>query len=264
MSTNVRSGVPWVNQHGVTGLVVEPGDVAALRRALTSLLEDGLARERMGVAAQHRVAASSRLRRWVSARRHCSRSGGAWLNASPTSPCPGSAWSFFTALVIAVRGHQTRRRRPGVLSTGPRGSRRSPVHRFEVPFDGPDAEAHTGPIQATAHDSRVTRIGHWMRKTAMDELPQLWNILCGDMSFVGPRALRPGEIEAEANSQLVRSKTCPASGHVAAACAPASPASRRSTPVAMCRAGTTSIRPHLRQTPLVVTRRAFDCPVILD
>lgn len=57
VSTNVRSGVPWVNQHGATGFVVEPGDVVSLRRALTSLLEDGLARERMGLAAQHRVAA---------------------------------------------------------------------------------------------------------------------------------------------------------------------------------------------------------------
>ena len=57
ISTNVRSGVSWVNQHGVTGLVVEPGDVEALRRALASLMEDGLARERMGAAAQHRVAA---------------------------------------------------------------------------------------------------------------------------------------------------------------------------------------------------------------
>lgn len=61
----------------------------------------------------------------------------------------------------------------------------------------PDAEAATGAIQARAGDPRVTRVGRVMRATAMDELPQLWNIFRGDMSFVGPRALRPGEIEVE-------------------------------------------------------------------
>jgi lipopolysaccharide/colanic/teichoic acid biosynthesis glycosyltransferase len=61
----------------------------------------------------------------------------------------------------------------------------------------PDAEAATGAIQARAGDDRVTRVGRLMRATAMDELPQLVNILKGDMSFVGPRALRPGEIEVD-------------------------------------------------------------------
>jgi lipopolysaccharide/colanic/teichoic acid biosynthesis glycosyltransferase len=60
-----------------------------------------------------------------------------------------------------------------------------------------DAEASTGPLQARHKDARITRVGCVMRATAMDELPQLWNILRGDMSFVGPRALRPGEIEIE-------------------------------------------------------------------
>lgn len=58
-----------------------------------------------------------------------------------------------------------------------------------------DAEQR-GARQAVTNDPRVTRLGRWMRATAMDELPQLWSILVGDMSVVGPRALRPGEIEA--------------------------------------------------------------------
>jgi len=66
----------------------------------------------------------------------------------------------------------------------------------------PDAEKHVGAIQATEHDPRVTRMGRVMRATAMDELPQLWNIFVGDMSFVGPRALRPGEIEALGDGRL--------------------------------------------------------------
>ncbi len=64
----------------------------------------------------------------------------------------------------------------------------------------PDAEKGTGPVQASEKDPRVTRIGRLLRATAMDELPQLLNILKGDMSFVGPRALRPAEKEVHATS----------------------------------------------------------------
>jgi lipopolysaccharide/colanic/teichoic acid biosynthesis glycosyltransferase len=68
-------------------------------------------------------------------------------------------------------------------------------HAYKFRSMIPDAEARVGALQASEGDPRVTRIGRLMRATAMDELPQLWSIFVGDMSFVGPRALRPGEIE---------------------------------------------------------------------
>src|SRR2546426_112924 len=67
----------------------------------------------------------------------------------------------------------------------------------------PDGDRRFGPLQARDADARVTRVGRWLRATAMDELPQLWNILRGDMSFVGPRALRPEEIEVNGLGQVV-------------------------------------------------------------
>ncbi len=72
-----------------------------------------------------------------------------------------------------------------------------------------DAEKELGPVQAVENDPRVTKVGRILRATAMDELPQLVNILKGNMSFVGPRALRPAELEVYGNPGTVRIEEIP-------------------------------------------------------
>jgi len=58
------------------------------------------------------------------------------------------------------------------------------------------AEEITGPVWASRDDPRVTRVGRWLRKLRIDEIPQMWNVLQGEMSFVGPRPERPVFVEA--------------------------------------------------------------------
>lgn len=63
------------------------------------------------------------------------------------------------------------------------------LHKFRSMRD--DAEKQTGAVWASVADDRVTAVGRFLRRTRLDELPQLWNVLRGHMSFVGPRPERP-------------------------------------------------------------------------
>ena len=103
----------------------------------------------------------------------------------------------------------------------------------------PDAEARFGALQATQHDPRVTRIGRLMRATAMDELPQLWNIFRGDMSLVGPRRSGRARSKPGATASTSPWKTFRATWN-ATPSVPGSPASRRFLRRATFRGATSS------------------------
>jgi exopolysaccharide biosynthesis polyprenyl glycosylphosphotransferase len=84
-----------------------------------------------------------------------------------------------------------------ISSKGPAVFAQERVGRFGKPYIMfkfrtmvADAEKATGPVWAQENDPRITTLGRWMRKTRIDELPQLFNVLRGEMSFVGPRPER--------------------------------------------------------------------------
>jgi sugar transferase (PEP-CTERM system associated) len=87
-------------------------------------------------------------------------------------------------------------------SRGPAFYRQRRVGLFNQPFDIPklrsmrqDAELAGQAVWAEKDDPRITRIGRFIRKVRIDELPQIWSVLLGEMSFVGPRPERPQFVE---------------------------------------------------------------------
>ncbi len=84
------------------------------------------------------------------------------------------------------------------------------VHKFRSMYQ--DAEKRSGPVWASKNDPRITKVGRILRKTRIDELPQLMNVLKGDMSFIGPRPERPffaNQFKKQIPFYMARLKTKP-------------------------------------------------------
>lgn len=74
------------------------------------------------------------------------------------------------------------------------------------------AELETGPVWATRDDDRTTRVGRWLRRARIDEIPQFWNVLLGEMSVVGPRPERPAfvrHLQREISEYRLRNRVPP-------------------------------------------------------
>lgn len=83
-----------------------------------------------------------------------------------------------------------------------RGGRPFPMYKLRTMVVG--AESRGAGLGIDTGDPRITRTGRWLRSTSLDELPQLWNILRGDMSFIGPRALPTRYLERWTERQRLR------------------------------------------------------------
>jgi lipopolysaccharide/colanic/teichoic acid biosynthesis glycosyltransferase len=82
-------------------------------------------------------------------------------------------------------------RRAGRFIDGPNGGTWAEFDMYKFRSMGVDAERATGAVLSAPGDPRVTKVGRFLRATRLDELPQFWNVLRGDMSLVGPRPERP-------------------------------------------------------------------------
>jgi lipopolysaccharide/colanic/teichoic acid biosynthesis glycosyltransferase len=94
-------------------------------------------------------------------------------------------------LLLAVVLVKLTSRGPAIYTQTRLGLHGRPFTLFKVRTMTHDCERASGACWSLPGDSRVTAVGRWLRRTHLDELPQLWNVLSGDMSLIGPRPERP-------------------------------------------------------------------------
>jgi len=99
---------------------------------------------------------------------------------------------IIVAITIAIRSTSSGNAIYSQKRVGKKG-RLFTMYKFRTMYE--DAEAETGPTWASENDPRVTKVGAWLRKTRLDEIPQFYNVLKGEMSLVGPRPERPYFVE---------------------------------------------------------------------
>jgi len=107
------------------------------------------------------------------------------LTAAVTMLILFSPLILVTAILIKIDSEG-----PVLFSQERVGKNKKPYMLYKFRSMVQDAEAQTGPVWASDDDDRITRVGCVIRKWRLDEIPQLWNVLKGDMSFVGPRPER--------------------------------------------------------------------------
>jgi lipopolysaccharide/colanic/teichoic acid biosynthesis glycosyltransferase len=114
-----------------------------------------------------------------------------WVEAPIVGVALIAAWPFIalTALVIAVTSQG-----PVIFRQRRMGQHGRPFDLYKLRTMRPSAD---GPQITSTKDERITRVGHFLRQTKLDELPTLWNVLRGDMALVGPRPEVPRFVNLE-------------------------------------------------------------------
>jgi lipopolysaccharide/colanic/teichoic acid biosynthesis glycosyltransferase len=201
------------------GLLSPPGDARALAGRILDLYHDRQLARRLGDNGRHaalafdrpcQVDAYARLFREVGAEARAPRPSRLKRALDVSLAGLGLLLSapLWAAIALAVKAGDGGPVFYGQERVG-LGGRRFTSWKFRSMVA--DADTRWGPLQASEDDRRVTPVGRLLRATALDELPQLWNIVAGDMSFVGPRALLPAEIETRAGGAIERLEDVPGS-----------------------------------------------------